>query len=112
MVDKAAPDNPVLDEVAQLAHKACLVVGRLHDAVHQLIDYEIEEAGLPVLPDDAPDEINEAILELVSDLIYALPGNQTLLLVKGLPQIVELWRKSLTKVTPSMSCGYLRVVGS
>ncbi len=112
MVDKAAPDDPVLDEAAQLAQNACLAVGRLHDVLHELIGNEIERAGLPILPDEAPDEINEACLELLSDLIYALPGNQASLLAKGLPQIVELWRSSLTKATPNTSRAYLRVVGS
>ena len=112
MVDRADPDNPLLDEVAQLAHKAWSVVGLLDDAVHELIDNEIEKAGLPALPDDTPDEINEAILELVSDLIYALPESQNWCLVKGLPQIVELWRKAQTKVPTSMSFGYLRVASS
>ena len=111
MVDRADPDNPSLDEVAQLAHKACSVVGRLHDAVHELIDNEIENEGLPFLPCDA-DEINEAVLELLSDLIYAFPGRQNSCLVKGLPQIVEMWRKSQTKVATSVSCGYLRLVKS
>jgi len=112
MVEEGTPKNPNLDEVAQLARTACLAVGRLHDAVHELIDKEIEQAGLPILPDDAADEVNEAILELVSDLIYALRGNQNSCLVKGLPQIVELWRKSQAKATTSMSCGYLRPVKS
>jgi CheY-like chemotaxis protein len=112
MVDKAVPDNPGEDEFAQLARKACLIVGRLHDAVHELIDNEIEKAGLPALPDDAPDEINEAILELVSDLIYALPQNQKSCLTEGLPQIVELWRKSQKiKLAPGLSRAHFRVVG-
>jgi PAS domain S-box-containing protein len=112
MVDKAVPDNPGEHEFAQLARKACVIVGRLHDAVHELIDNEMEKAGLPALPDDAPDEINEAILELVSDLIYALPQNQNSCLTEGLPQIVELWRKSQEiKLAPGLSRAHLRVVG-
>ena len=54
MVGKVFPDTPGGDEFAQLARKACLIVGDLHDAVHKLIDNEIEKAGLPALPDDAP----------------------------------------------------------
>jgi PAS domain S-box-containing protein len=112
MVDKAVPDNPGEDEFAQLARKACLIVGRLHDAVHKLIDNEIELAGLPFLPEDATDEINEAILELVTDLIYALPENQNSCLTEGLPQIVELWRKSQKiKLAPGLSRAHPRVVG-
>ena len=111
MVEESGANNPKLDEVAQLARTACSVVGCLHDAVLELIDNEIEQAGLPSLPGDA-DEINEAILELVSDLLYALPGTQNSRLVKGVPQIVELWRKSQTKVATSVSCGYLRLVKS
>ena len=105
MLKESAANNPNLDEVTQLASAACSVVGRLHDAVLELIDNEIENEGLPFLPCDA-DEINEAILELLSDLIYALPGDQNSRLVKGLPQIVEMWRKSQTRV----SCGHLRLV--
>ena len=111
MVEKSAANNPSLDEVTQLASTACSVVGRLHDAVLELVENEIEKAGLPFLPCDA-NEINEAILGLLSDLIYALPGNQNSCLVKGLPQIIEMWRKSQTKVATSVSCGYLRLVKS
>ena len=111
MVEESAANSLKLGEVAQLANTACSVVGRLHDAVLELIDNEIEEAGLPPLSGDA-DEINEAILELVSDVIYALPGNQKSCLVKALPQIVELWRKSQTTATVSTRCGYLRLVKS
>ena len=46
MVEKSAADNPNLVEVTQLASTACTVVGRLHDAVLELIDNEIEKAGL------------------------------------------------------------------
>ena len=112
MVEACAANDPNLDEVTQLAGTACSVVGRLHDAVLELIDNEIEKAGLPILPGDATDEINEAIIELVSDLIFTLPGNQNACLAKGLPQIVEMWRKSQTKVATSVSCGYLRLVKS
>ena len=113
MVDKAVPDNSGEDEFAQLARKACLIVGRLHDAVHELIDNEIEQAGLPCLPEDATDEINEAILELVTDLIYALPENQNSCLTEGLPRIVELWRKSQNiGLAPGLSHAHLRVVGT
>ena len=109
MVEKSAADNPNLVEVTQLASTACTVVGRLHDAVLELIDNEIEKAGLPILHGEAADEINEAILELVSDLIYALPGNRNSCLVKGLPQIIEMWRKSQTRVATRVSCGHLRL---
>ena len=111
MGEATAANNLNLGEVTQLANTACSAVGRLHDALLALIDNEIEQAGLPTLSGDA-DEINEAILELVSDLIYALPGSQASCLVRGLPKIIEIWRRSQTTATESMGRGYLRLVKS
>jgi hypothetical protein len=84
--------NPYMFGAGQFARAARTIADQLHDTLRLAIAHEVENAALPQLPDEPPEEIQEATYELVHDLIYSPPASDGMLLARGVIQIVDLWK--------------------
>ncbi len=82
-----------LSDAIHEAQAANVMNDHVHEALFAALEQAIATAGLPPLPERAPDEILLALWELKADMVEGTfeAINRTTVL-GGLVEIVEMWR--------------------